>query len=97
MIFYCILRLGFAVFALLLLLTQVTAHLDLTPDELVKYHRDIKRDSDSLSKCLQSPQMQEHNARMLAHQNETLWNLRMARGINSESGNSRCTPECPHD
>ncbi|KAF2823189.1 aromatic compound dioxygenase [Ophiobolus disseminans] len=104
MAFNSALRLGLAIVALFFLITQVTAHLDLSRDELIDYYRNIKRDNDALSRCLKSPIMQEHNARILAHQNETLHSLRKARvwtpqdkliGVNHEAdpGHSRD----PHD
>ena len=78
-------RVGLILVALLLL-TQVTAHLELTPDELVEYYHNLKRDSHALSRCLKSPHMREHNARMLAHRDQTLQGLRKARGIDLHSG-----------
>ena len=81
-----VLRLGVAILACFLLFSHVTAHLDLTRDELVEYYRDIKRDGEALSRCLKSPAMREHNARMLVHQNETLHNLRKARAIDLDFG-----------
>jgi len=83
---HCVFRLGVAILACFLLFSHVTAHLDLTRDELVEYYRDIKRDGEALSRCLKSPAMREHTARMLAHQNETLHNLRKARGIDLDFG-----------
>lgn len=87
MAFISFFRLRSAIVFLLLLITQVTAHLHLSSDELVDYHRQIKRDSEALSKCLKSPAMQEHNARMLTYRNETLHKLRIARGIDPHIGN----------
>jgi hypothetical protein len=81
-----LLRLGLAIVALLLLVGQVTADLELSGDELADYYRNIKRDSDALSECLKSPGMQEHNARAIAYHNETLHKLRKARGIDPNLG-----------
>jgi hypothetical protein len=81
-----LLRLGLAIVALLLLVGQVTAHLELSGDELVDYYRNIRRDSDALSKCLKSPGMQEHNARAMSYRHETLHKLRKARGIDPNLG-----------
>lgn len=80
---YSFLPLGLAIAALLHLLTQVTAHLELSVDEPAHHQLQIKRDSEALSNCLKSPAMQEHNDRMLEYRNETLHKLRKARGIDS--------------
>jgi hypothetical protein len=85
---YSFLRLGLAIVALFLLLTQITAHLDLSADDLADYHLQIKRNSETLSNCLKSPGMQEHNARVLEYRNETLHELRKARGIDPSIGKS---------
>jgi hypothetical protein len=70
--------------ALLLLAGHSAAHVDLSPDELVKYHANVKRDSDALHQCLQSPEMREHNARMVAYREQTFHRLRQARGTAQE-------------
>jgi hypothetical protein len=73
------LRIAIVLVALLLLAGHSAAHVDLSPDELVKYHANVKRDSDALYQCLQSPEMHEYNTRMVAHREQTLHRLRQAR------------------
>jgi hypothetical protein len=78
------LRIVLAFLTILLLLGQAAAHLDLSPDELIEYHANIKRDSEALSQCLQSPGMREHNARTVARREQTLDLLREAQGMAPE-------------
>jgi hypothetical protein len=73
--------------ALLSIFGNVAAHQKLSADELVKYHQNLERDADALSQCLQSPEMHNHNVRMLARREQTLHNLRKAHGIYVNSGN----------
>ncbi|KAF2022935.1 aromatic compound dioxygenase [Setomelanomma holmii] len=72
--------------ALSIFIPHSTAHLDLSPEELDGYHANIKRDSKALSQCLQSPGMQDHNAHMLAHRDNTLRRLRKVRGLGLDDG-----------
>ncbi|KAH7402891.1 Intradiol ring-cleavage dioxygenase [Pyrenochaeta sp. MPI-SDFR-AT-0127] len=79
----CVLfKLALSVLALCLLFSNVTAHMDLSPGELVEYHQSLKRDGEALARCLQSPDMREHHARMLVHRDQTLRHVRQLRGIN---------------
>jgi hypothetical protein len=71
-------------FVFLALSASVTAHQELSPDELVEYHRIVKRNSEALNRCLQSPDMHEHHARMLVHRDQTLKHIRKTRGIEIE-------------
>jgi hypothetical protein len=75
------LRIMLAFLAILLLFGQAAAHLDLSLDELTEYHANIKRGSEALSQCLQSPGMREHNARMVARREQTLDLLRETQGM----------------
>jgi hypothetical protein len=50
-----LLRLDLAFVALLVFSANATAHMELSPDELVEYHSNVKRDSEALNQCLQSP------------------------------------------
>jgi hypothetical protein len=73
--------------ALLSIFGNVAANQKLSADELVKYHQNLERDAGALSQCLQSPEMHDHNVRMLARREQTLHNLRKAHGIDVNSGN----------
>jgi hypothetical protein len=70
--------------AFLALSVNVAAHQELSPDELVEYHRIAKRNSEALNRCLQYPDMHEHHARMLVHRDQTLKHIRKTRGIDTE-------------
>jgi hypothetical protein len=86
MISHRCLKIVLAFVALLLLLTHVAAHMELSLEELVDYHKDIKRDSEALSNCMKSPDMREQTVLMLAHRDQTLDNLRKARAVDQERG-----------
>jgi hypothetical protein len=77
---------GLLLLALLVICPNVVAHQDLSSGELVQYHTNLKRDGEALNRCLESPEMREHNARMLIHRNEILRHTRKARGIDTDSG-----------
>jgi hypothetical protein len=64
------------------------AHQDLSAGELEDYHKNLKRNGEALSRCLESPEMREHNARMLVHHDDTLRSIRKARGMDTELGTS---------
>jgi hypothetical protein len=74
-----------AAFALILLVVDVTAHVELSANELLQYHQNLKRDADALTQCLQSPEMREHNVRMLVRRKETLRKIRQDRDISVDS------------
>jgi hypothetical protein len=80
------LRIVLAFVILLLLLTQVTAHLELTLDELAKYSLNLKRDSEAWGDCMKSLEMREHNVRMLGQRDQTLNDLRKARAVDPDRG-----------
>jgi hypothetical protein len=82
-------RLAIAIVSLLCLFSYVAAHMKLTAEELAQHHSRMMRDSETLSRCLQSPKMQKHNARMVVHRDETLHRLREARSLAREEGKRR--------
>jgi hypothetical protein len=78
-----VLRLTMALVALIIFFAHVAAHVELSSEDLAVYHSKLKRDSEALNQCLQSPEMREHNVHMLTRRDETLHNLRAAHGKNS--------------
>jgi hypothetical protein len=77
---------GFLLLAFLALCVGVVAHGELSSEELKQYHHNIRRDGEALSRCLQSPEMRGHNARMMVHRDQTLRHMRKARGVDIENG-----------
>lgn len=69
-----------------ILFITISAHLNLSPDESVEYHQNLKRDGEVLARCLQSLEMREQHTRMLIHHEQTLHRLRKTRGIDVETG-----------
>lgn len=63
----------------------VSAHAKRTPEELAQYHRLVARDAQALNKCLQTREMKDLNARVMAKRQESLHRLRKARGIDLEA------------
>jgi predicted transcriptional regulator len=79
------LKFGLFLLALLTSCINVSAHQMLSPDELAEYHYNLKRDGEALSRCLESPEMRELNARMLIHRDQTLRHIRKARSLETET------------
>lgn len=63
----------------------VSAHADRTPQEMAEYHRHVARDSEALSQCLDSPELKELNARVVAERQASFRRLRKARSIGVQS------------
>ena len=59
----------------------VSAHAKRTPAEMIEYHQQVARDSEALSQCLQTREMKELHARVVAERRESFHRLRKARGV----------------
>lgn len=86
MLFMKILRLA----VLAVAAVGVSAHAKRTSAEMTEYRRQVVRDTEALSKCLDTPELKELNARMIAQRRETLGHMRKARGINVRPRGTRC-------
>ncbi|KAL1612129.1 hypothetical protein SLS60_000352 [Paraconiothyrium brasiliense] len=59
----------------------VTAHEKRSPKEMTEYHNQVARDSEALTRCLDTPDLKALNARLTVERRESFHRLRKARGI----------------
>lgn len=63
-------------------LVAVSAHTKRTPEEMVEYHRQVTRDAQALTNCLETPELKDLGARVMAKRQEDFRHLQ-ARSLES--------------
>lgn len=70
---------------LVMMATAVAGHAQHTPEEMVTYHQQVARDSEALRQCLQTAELKELHARVVAERQQSFRRMRKARGIDIQS------------